>query len=174
MVQAHAKHEVASNKSTAADNSDILYGTSETGFDCFFLRRRRRTFLRSLTVFTSSSDDLSKYYMTDAWKQTHILQHVNYRVSKKKWNQIQSQISQNQSKIRDSDFPFQKIAFSVSENFGILFQLGWKWKFCFAIDFVHMKKKQILFTWSLCTYIGQAKMEWQLLKTWWILLWIWG
>ena len=41
---------------------------------------------------------------------------------------------------RDSDFPFQEKAFSVSKNLEFRFNLSEKWKFCFTIDFVYMKK----------------------------------
>ena len=41
---------------------------------------------------------------------------------------------------RDTDFLFQKMAFSVSENLEFRFRWAEKRKFCFAIDFVHMKK----------------------------------
>ena len=40
---------------------------------------------------------------------------------------------------RGTDFPFQKIAFSVSENLQFRFNMVEKWKFRFPIEIVHTK-----------------------------------
>ena len=40
---------------------------------------------------------------------------------------------------RGTDFPFQKIAFSVSENLQFHFNMVEKWKFRFPIEIVHTK-----------------------------------
>ena len=43
------------------------------------------------------------------------------------------------SMYRGTDFPFQKIAFSVSENLQFRFNMVEKWKFRFPIEIVHTK-----------------------------------
>ena len=43
---------------------------------------------------------------------------------------------------RDSDFPFQKCFFSISENLEVHFNWAEKWKFHFAIDFVQYEKNR--------------------------------
>ena len=40
---------------------------------------------------------------------------------------------------RGTDFPFQKTAFSISENLQFHFNMVEKWKFCFPVEIVHTK-----------------------------------
>ena len=64
---------------------------------------------------------------------------------------------------RDSDFLFQEVAFSVLENLEFCFNWAEKCKFCFAINFVHMKeKKQVNSVYIRIVYKNwPAKMVWQ-------------
>ena len=63
---------------------------------------------------------------------------------------------------RDSDFPFQKLVFSVSENLEFRFSFNPKRKFRFVIKIVHIKKHEFHFARvnSIIFHVKTLKPKW--------------
>ena len=59
---------------------------------------------------------------------------------------------------RGTDFPFQKNAFSVSENHEFRFNMVEKWKFRFPIEIVHAKNANSVYI-QVCVIVYEKMLK---------------